>query len=152
MLGNKAVVFALALAMTTLPAVAADNPLLGKWQIVEVIVAPWASKLQRPQTAESKRLLNMQITFTAKAMTSGYPTLNCNDAKFEVTSDPADVLFRGSLLEPNQESVAARLGLPRNDVPTVEINCSSGDFPFHFRDKDTALFALNDMIYTIKRR
>jgi hypothetical protein len=151
MVGSKALVLAFTLT-ATMPAAAVDNPLLGKWQIIEVIVAPWASKLQKPLTAETRRLLNMQITFTAKAMTSGYPTLNCSDAKFEVTSDPADVLFQGALLEPNQESIAARLGLPRGEVPTVEINCSSGDFPFHFRDKDTALFALNDMIYTIKRR
>jgi hypothetical protein len=151
MLGNKVLVLGFTLT-ATMPAAAADNPLLGKWQITEVIVAPWASKLQKPQTAETRRLLNMQITFATKAMTSGYPTLNCSDAKFEVTSDPADVLFQGALLEPNQESVAARLGLPHGEVPTVEINCSNGDFPFHFRDKDTALFALNDMIYTIKRR
>jgi hypothetical protein len=132
-------------------ALAADNPLLGKWQITEAAIAPWAKDKRTTQTAETRKLVNMQITFSAKAMKSGYPTLNCSDAAFEVRNDPPDVLFQGSLPEPNQAKVAETMGLPRGDVPGVEVNCSSGDFPFHFRDKDTALFALNNFIYTLKR-
>jgi hypothetical protein len=134
-----------------LDAIAAENALFGKWQITDAAVAPWAAK-QKAQSAETRKLLNMQITFAAKTMKSNYPTLNCSDASFEVQSDPPDVLFQGALSEPNQASVAQSMGFPRGDVPSVEVNCASGDIPFHFRDADTVLFALNDMIYTLKRR
>jgi hypothetical protein len=134
-------------------AAAADNSLFGTWQITDAVAAPWVHDPKpKVQSAETRKLLNMQITFAAKAMKSKYPTLNCSDASFEVSDDPPDVLFQGSLLEPNQDSVARSLGFPRGDVPSVNVSCSSGDFPFHFRDKDTVLFALNNMIYTLKRR
>jgi hypothetical protein len=134
-----------------LDAIAAENALFGKWQIADAAVAPWASKPRGP-SAETRKLLNLQMTFAAKTMKSNYPTLNCSDASFEVQSDPPDVLFQGALSEPNQASVAESMGFRRGDVPSVEVNCSSGDFPFHFRDADTVLFALNDVIYTLKRR
>jgi hypothetical protein len=136
-----------------LDAIAAENVLFGKWQITDAVAAPWAvNQESKGQSAETRKLLNMPITFAAKTMKSNYPTLNCSDAAFEVRNDPPDVLFQGALAEPNQARVAESMGLPRGDVPGVEVNCSSGDFPFHFRDNDTALFALNDVIYTIKRR
>jgi len=138
-------------AATWLDAIAAENPLFGKWQITDAAAAPWAGK-QRGQSAETRKLLNLQISFAAKTMKSNYPTLNCTDAAFEISSDPPDVLFQGMLSEPNQESVAQSLGFPRGDVPSVEVNCSSGDIPFHFRDANTVLFALNDVIYTLTRR
>jgi hypothetical protein len=139
-------------AATPLCALAAENPLLGKWQVTEAAIAPWAKDKRTTQTAETRKLMNMQITFSAKAVKSDYPTLACSDAVFDIRSDPPDVLFQGSLPEPNQGKVAESLGFPRGDVPGVEVNCSSGDFPFHFRDKDTVLFALNNFIYTLKRR
>jgi hypothetical protein len=157
MIGKKTLVVLALLALlgllgaAWLDAIAAENALFGKWQITEAAAAPWAPK-QKGQTAETRKLLNMPIIFAAKTMKSNYPTLNCSDASFEVRSDPPDVLFQGSLLEPNQESVALSLGFPRGDVPGVEVNCSSGDFPFHFRDADTVLFALNNVVYTLKRR
>jgi hypothetical protein len=138
-------------AAAWLDAIAAENALFGKWQITDAALAPWAAK-QKGQSAETRKLLNMQMTFAAKTMKSNYPTLNCSDASFAVESDPPDVLFQGALSEPNQASVAESMGFPRGDIPSVEVNCSSGDFPFHFRDADTVLFALNDVIYTLKRR
>ena len=135
-----------------LDAIAAENALFGKWQITEAMVAPWSKQKSKGQSAETRKLLNMEVTFAAKTMKSNYPTLNCSNAAFEMRSDPPDVLFQGSLAEPNQARVAESMGLPHGEVPGVEVTCSSGDFPFHFRDKDTALFALNDVIYTIKRK
>jgi len=63
----------------------------------DAAVAPWASKPKGP-SAETRKLLNLQMTFAAKTMKSNYPTLNCNDASFEVQSDPPDVLFQGALI------------------------------------------------------
>ena len=157
MLGQKTLLLLGLLALPALvaavwlDAIAAENALFGKWQITDAAIAPWAAN-QKGQSAETRKLLNLQITFAAKTMKSNYATLNCSDAAFEVRSDPPDVLFQGALLEPNQASVAESMGFPRGDVAGVEVNCASGDFPFHFRDADTALFALNDVIYTLKRR
>jgi hypothetical protein len=132
-------------------ALGADNPLLGRWQVTEAAVAPWATDKRAAPSSEARRLINMQIAFSAKGMKSGYATLNCSDASFEVRSDPPDVLFQAGLPEPNQAQIAESMGFPRGDVPGVEVSCSAGEFPFHFRDADTVMFALNDVIYTLKR-
>ena len=56
------------------------------------------------------------------------------------------------LPEPNQERVALNMGFAKGDVPGMEVRCTSGLYAYHFRDRDTALFAYDNVIYTLRRQ
>ena len=140
-------------ALGAAPAGAAGNPLLGKWEVVEAAPAPWAAEKERPAlAAEASRLLKMQITFAPKEVIANHKAMACKSAEYEQTEYSPDALFRGSLPEPNQDSVAVSLGFPRGDVKGVDVMCADDAFSYHFRDPNTALVALDNVIYTLKRR
>jgi hypothetical protein len=144
------------LALTVLgaaPVCAAGNPLLGKWEVVEAVPAPWAAEKERPAlAAEANRAIKMQITFAPTEVITTHKGLACKAVEYEQTEYSPDALFRGSLPEPNQDSVAVSLGFRRGDVKGVDVTCDSDSFSYHFRDANTALTALDNIIYTLKRR
>jgi len=131
-------------------------PILGKWVISSYRIAPWA----RPQdstllAAEAKKLLKLQITYTAKAVVAKHPTIGCKDAHYEKSSFPYDALFQGGLGEVSDDArakVVKEVGFPPPPVPGIELDCSTGEYSYHFRDPNTVLFALNDVIYILTRQ
>ncbi len=131
-----------------------DNPLLGTWEIVEAAPAPWTAESERAAlAAEGKRLLKLVVTFAPSSISSRHPTLTCKSrVLYEPTEVEPDALFQGNLPEPNPTAAAVRMGFPRKDIPGVDVRCVNGAFAYHFRDRDTALTALNNVIYTFKRR
>jgi hypothetical protein len=132
----------------------AANSILGKWEIVEAAPAPWSNPDDRAAlVAEGKGLLHLVITFAPGAVTSKFKLFNCKRrVAYEEVELPVDTLFQGNLPEPNPGAVAARMGFPKGDIPSVDVFCINAKFTFHFRDPDTALFNLNRVIYTLKRQ
>ena len=72
--------------------------------------------------------------------------------RYEPTQYPIDALFLGMLPEPNQERLALNMGFAKGDVRGIDVRCTGGLFAYHFRDPNTVLFALGNVIYTLKRR
>jgi hypothetical protein len=142
------------MAAATLQTAAADISIVGKWQIVEAVVAPWAAPDdQAALTAESKRMLKTEVTFAPGSVVSKFKPFNCKSkVLYEANSIEADALFQGNLPEPNPTAAAARLGFPKGDIPGVDVRCLKAQYTFHFRDANTALINLNRVIYTFKRQ
>ncbi len=132
-------------------AVAADQTLLGAWEITGGVMAPWVSKQSDEEKQEMATLKGQTITFKAHEIIAK-SVLGCTEAGYEVTHYPAEALFQGSLPEGRQAEVAASLGLPAGEVPGMDVACSTGLFSYHFKDAATAMFALDNVIYTLKRK
>ena len=143
----------LLLLLTGAPAAyAQSNPLLGTWEFVEAQPAPWVDEAKHPALAAAgKRMLKQVVTFAPNAVTSRQKWLACKRAEYETTTYEADALFQGNLPEPNPTAHALRLGFKRGETPGVDLKCTSGVFSYHFRDKNTVMTALSNVIYTLKR-
>jgi hypothetical protein len=128
--------------------------LFGAWEIVEAVPAPWAAEGNHAALAAAgKRMLGEVVTFAPKEVKSKNKAFTCRRPYFEPNEVEPDALFHGNLPEPNPAAVAQqRFGFAKGDIPGVDIKCMKGQFAFHFRDRNTALTAFNNVIYTLKRR
>lgn len=137
-----------ATALLTAPAAAADPQYLGTWVIAEGHPAPWADPAQPATAPFADRILGKTVTFTATRIIAPAP-LSCRRAAYAVHRVPPEALFQGGL--PHPERDAARLGFVSGGIPTLETNCNAM-FEYHFARAGTALFALNNTIYVLRRR
>jgi len=149
----KAIVTTAISLLACTAAAAQTNPLLGRWQIDAAAVAPWigADKIHTIKEEDVRRFVKQRVTFESAGVKARDPLLACKDARYEPTRIPPAGLFQGNLPEP-KAGIAKAIGFPVGDVPGIDVACSNGRFSYHFRDKDTALFALDNVIYTLKRR
>lgn len=146
------------LMSSTAPGARADDaaPILGKWVISDYRLAPWS----RPQdaavlNAEAKKLLKLQVTYTAKAVVTKDRTIGCTQAHYEKSSFPYTMIFQGAFEDFSADARAKAvkdLRLPAEPVPGIELGCSTGEFSYHFRDSNTVMFALSDVIYILTRQ
>lgn len=138
------------------PAVAAEkNGLIGAWSIVEAVPGPWVRGKERNGLIEQgRKLVATEVRFEAGSIVSTNHGLACRRAMYQIGTYPTDALFRGLLPDGSQDRIARDLGLTKAgaDVPSVDVDCAGGYFTYHFRDRNTALFAWDDVIYTLKRR
>ena len=151
------VLLAVALSLTSLAARSDDAaPILGKWVISGYRLAPWSRPEDAAQlNAEAKKLLKLQVTYSAKAIAAKNATIACKDAHYENSAFPYENLFQGALGELPTEARAKtvkELGFSPEPVPGIELGCSTGEFSYHFRDANTVLFALSDVIYILTRQ
>jgi hypothetical protein len=149
----QASLFAVAISLFACTAATAQT-LLGRWQIAAAAVAPWVAPDKIHTTVketEVRRFVKQRLTFEADSVKSRDPIFACKGATYEPTRIPPEGLFQGGLPAPQGE-VARALGLPDGPSPGVDVACPNSRFSYHFRDKDTALFALDNVIYTLKRR
>jgi hypothetical protein len=131
-------------------------PILGKWVISDYRLAPWS----RPQdaavlTADAKKLLKLQVTYTAKTVVAKDRTIACTNAHYEKSSFPYDEIFQGAFEDFSADARAKAvkdLKLPPEPVPGIELGCSTGEYSYHFRDSNTVMFALSDVIYILTRQ
>jgi hypothetical protein len=95
------------------------------------------------------------VTYTAKAVAAKNRTIACTNAHYEKSSFPYDEIFQGALEELSTEArtkAVKDLGLPPEPVPGIELGCSTGEYSYHFRGANTAMFALSDVIYILTRQ
>ena len=149
---------AAALSFAAVTAWAADGsaPILGKWVISDFRLAPWSRPQDAAQLkAEAKKLLKLQVTYTAKAVIAKDRTIGCTKASYERSDFPYTEIFQGAFedFSPEARAKAVKdLGLPPEPVPGIELGCSTGEFSYHFRDANTVMFALSDVIYILTRQ
>ncbi|HKE26877.1 MAG TPA: hypothetical protein VKB88_31205 [Bryobacteraceae bacterium] len=149
----------LALAMATIElAAAADAFYLGTWKIVEAKPAPWGDTTAWKQSAaETKSLLGRIVTIEQKAI-RGPHQLACGDPKYQLRDYGADMLFQGMFGEMHAHDhavdpvrVAENVGFHGSSWETLETGCE-GMNDFHFIDRTTAAFGLNNYIYILKKQ
>jgi hypothetical protein len=139
----------LALAAAAPPLGAAEPDFFGTWLIAEARVAPWAKRGQAAfDTAEQHRLIGTKVTY-AKTRITGPAPLGCAKPRYRQFDAPPDYLFQGGLTDAVPQARA--LGFRLRAIPTLETGCE-GDIDFHFIDARTALFGLNNMIYTLRKQ
>ena len=133
---------------------AAGVSILGNWQIVEAVPAPWSPPQERAALAAAgRRLINTEVTFAPGTVKSKFKPFDCKSkVLYESNTIEVDALFQGNLPEPNPAAAAARLGFPKGDIPSVDVRCLKALHTFHFRDANTALINLDRVIYTLKRQ
>jgi hypothetical protein len=131
-------------------------PILGKWVISDYQLAPWSRAQDAAQLkADAKKLLKLQVTYTPKAVVAKDRAIACTNAHYEKSNFPYDEIFQGALgeLYPEHRAKAVKdLGLPPEPVPGIELGCSTGEYSYHFRDPNTVMFALSDVIYILTRQ
>ena len=154
MIGAALAVGALTL-LAILPA-RADNALMGKWTITKADPGPWSdNKDYPPNRAEAPTYVGKPVTFAAKQI-KGPALLACTKPNYQMKDYSADMLFQGQLGEFEQrggkkaEDTATALGFVTRPIKTLETGCE-GSFDFHMSDANHAAFALNNMVYWLKR-
>lgn len=142
--------FALALAGAGIggPARAEDPVFLGTWTIVQARVAPWAKLgVSAFSAEEQRRLVGAKVTYRDHRIAAPAP-LACANPQYRIGQVPPDYLFQGTLTDPVPQ--ARSLGFPSPRSYVLETGCE-GLIEFHFVDPKTAMFALNNMLYTLKK-
>jgi len=133
---------------------AEDYPIIGDWMIDKAIVAAWVGK-----NADIGRLaslsrahLNMIVSFFPDRVVAQDPKLACAEVDYERTLFPPELIFQASLPDPDQVEIAAGLGFPSGNIPGFDVDCGSNVQSYHFAGRNTLLFALEDIIYTMDRQ
>lgn len=141
------VAIALAAAGSWAPAAPAAPPFfIGNWTITRSIRAPGIGPDAAEDRAEVARLVGGTLRFSAGAIAGPRP-LPCRAPHYELKDYSPAMLFQGTLTDAGPQ--AAALGFARPKVRTLETGCG-GALDFHFIDAATALFMLNNRIYTIR--
>lgn len=144
-------ILAAALAAALLPgtALAASLDFYGTWLIAEARVAPWAKAGESAFSLEEQhRLVGSKVIYR-KTRIDGLAPLGCARPHYRVIEVPPDYLFQGTLTQPAAQAQA--LGFRSARIATLDTGCE-GAIDFHFVDPTTAMFALNNMIYTLRRQ
>lgn len=145
--GRLSLVAAAALAGLAYPAAAADPQYLGTWRIAEVRPAPWFDPKDPGTAPFDDRLVGKTVTFARRRIAAPRP-LGCTGPRYAWRDYPRQGLFQGGLTAPGPQ--AAALGFRGRTIRTLETGCE-GLIDFHFRDSATALFALNNNVYVLRR-
>jgi hypothetical protein len=137
-------------ALAVTPAFAADT-YLGTWMVSDAKVAPWYDGNGAKPDIDAK-LAHATFTFAKGSITALAP-LGCKKVKYTVSTVGPEDLFEGGLKNPQKDATA--LGFKNNKIMSVNEGCLSSDadieMDYAFVDNDTALFGLNNVIYTMKR-
>jgi hypothetical protein len=142
-------------AAVAAPACAEDAFYLGTWKLDSAVVAPWADRHAKPDTAEMKSLVGKYVALKSAAVTGPKP-FACKAPHYKLSDFTADMLFQGSLGEMHDADkskdplkLAASLGLVGTSWKTLETGC---EIDWHFVDPATAEIGLDDYVYTLKKQ
>ena len=145
--------FVLALLMFCAKCVSAQEAFGGIWHVIEAERAPWVAADRKLQPSAEAAFAHATFEFRADRVV-GPSWTACRKPKYDLAPQPFNALFEGGLYDPEHglrdpAALAHRLGFQHEPVPSMTSSCS--ELLFHLADADTALFALNNMIYTMRR-
>ena len=138
-------------------AMADDAFYYGKWKITESAAAPWVLPGDVLEPSEMKGFIGKTITIGAAGI-DGPGDFPCKNPQYQVLEGGPEMLYQGSFenMHAQDQSVdmqklAEKTGLTGTHFRTIVTGCEyEVDFSFG-ADNDTAKFALNNAIYTLKR-
>lgn len=146
---GAAAAFAAALAATAATAVTDFYPAyIGAWTIAEGHAAPWVDPKDPATAPFDDRILGKTVTFTPERIIAPRP-LSCRKADYSLHDVPPEALFQGGLTRPAEQATA--LGFSGPTSRRLDTNCNAM-LEYHFTDAGTMLFALNNTIYTLRRK
>jgi hypothetical protein len=122
-------------------------PILGRWLIASAQPAPWSVPGDPATAPFDAHLVGKSIVY-ARTRITGPRLLACSRANYEWQQVPPEGLFQGGLTAPSPQAQA--LGFGTATIATLQTGCA-GAIDFHFVNRSTALFALDNMIYTLRR-
>lgn len=150
----RAAIGLLALIGLAAAAEAQERRFAGTWRIESAALAPWAEPEDVPDPAEAERLIGKTVTFGPKAIVGPAP-LGCAKPVYSVRTDGPDMLFQGSLAEPDRSgrprdaaALARGLGMSSATVATLVVGCC--EIEYHALAPDRLVFGLNDNVYTLR--
>ena len=97
--------------------------------------------------SDIRRLIGKRIVFAPNRIDAPQP-LTCRGPHYEIKDYTSDLLFQGTLTDPDKQAAALGFTLPK--IRTLETGCA-GPIDFHFANANTAMFALNNRIYRLDR-
>ena len=134
----------------------ADNLLAGTWTIIRAEAAPWSgNKTDPPHWKEVPTFVGKRVTFAAGQI-EGPSLLACDRPNYRMVDFPAAGLFQGGLGEFEQsggrkaEDTATAIGFATRPIRTLITDCMHS-IDYHMSDANHAAFALDNMIYWLKR-
>ena len=134
----------------------ADNPMAGTWTIVRAEAAPWSDdKSDPPNWNAMPEYVGKRVTFAAGRI-DGPHLLACDKPVYEMSDSPAAGLFQGGLgtFEDSggkkAEDTATAIGFAKRPIKTLMTGCEHS-IDYHMSDANHAAFALDNMIYWLKR-
>lgn len=128
---------------------------MGTWKFVTAAMAPWGYPTRLQDSADKARLIGKTVTLRPKEIAGPQP-FACKGPQYQVNDFTADKLFQGAFEEMqarnksiDPDKLAAALGFKGTSIKTLETGC---EIDFHFLDTSTAQIAVDDYIYTLKKR
>jgi hypothetical protein len=144
------------LLLSPLASAHADTPMIGTWTITRAEAAPWSDEKSYPPNWKAMPdYLGKRVTFAAGRI-DGPPLLACDKPKYEMMDFPAAGLFQGGLgtLEDSggkkAEATATAIGFGSRPIRTMMTGCEHS-IDYHMSDANHAAFALDNMIFWLKR-
>jgi len=139
-------------------AAAEDAFYLGQWKITGAVPGPWIKSDAELFPDEMKSLVGQTIILKTDAI-EGPGSFPCKGPKYELMEGGPDMLFQGAFGEMKAEKasvdpqkLAEQAGFTGTHYKTVLTGCEfTVDFSFG-ADNDTAMFALDNALYTLKRQ
>jgi len=126
-----------------------DIPFFGLWMITKATPAPWVDRAHASDPFLAQRWVGKKVIFLWDVIDAPDP-LGCDAPDYRTVEVPPEGLFQGALTSPviQAQALGFRAGAP---VITLQTDCE-GAIDFHFVNTTTAMFALNNVIYTLRRR
>jgi hypothetical protein len=122
--------------------------IMGEWRFVRAQVAPWVVE-KKSGNPNAKGWIGRRIRFEPTRVV-GPGALGCAHAVYRPSRFDADALFQGALPAPAAGS-AEQLGIVGAPLAGTTLDCDSGLFEYHRVDANTAVVALDNVIWTLDR-
>jgi len=124
-------------------------PFYGVWMISQARPAPWVDASNAADPYLGRRLVGQKVIFLWHAIDAPGP-LGCDRPDYHMVEVPPEGLFQGNLTQPilQAHALGFRPGAP---VTTLQTDCEH-IIDFHFVNHTTAMFALDNTIYTLRKR
>lgn len=143
---------AAALLLAAMRPAGAQEMFAGSWVVVDAQPAPWVDGSSGAPPAVNEAVPGGRITFAADRV-DGPPPLGCTEPRYQVIEAGPEYLFQGGLGDPTAQ--AAALGFAPGDIVHLSLGCvrdgADIGMDFSLLDPDTALFALDNVIYRMVR-
>ncbi len=133
------------------PQAAAATPpvaFLGNWLIAEAQPAPWSVAGDAATAPFNAGIVGKTIAYQRTRIAGPRP-LACRRPNYQLRQVPPEGLFQGGLTAPAAQATA--LGFRGAAIQTLKTGCA-GSIDFHFVNQTTARFALDNMVYTIRKQ
>ena len=147
------VVLALGTAVSSSSSLA-QGVFAGAWTVTKSEDAPWITGRPELKPHPEPSLRKARFEFRKDGVIAPMDWMRCKSPKYEMMSLGFDALFEGGLSNPEKglndpKGLANKFGFTSEPVTSMLAGCS--ELLVHLVDKDTAQFALNNMIYTMRR-